>query len=197
MRLVSHLVAGLAFSFLGTSAHAFDLNDCIIKGMKGVGSDLAAAQVRYACNQKRLEARKVRLAALYKEYGEALDIESIEQASNFGTEQTGLHFLQVKNKSRDTVVTLLRLEVVPVSDNPYAKYVPGYTGPSCDQSKSRKFAYSVTLKAFETLKLVYPSTAQSECLSIVSALGRAASWKDVSFSSSAKPDDRDPFADIE
>jgi hypothetical protein len=179
------------------SAHAFNLNDCIINGMKGVGSDVAAAQVRYACNQKRLEARKLRLAALSKEYGEALETESIEQASSFGTEQTGLHSLQVKNKNRDTVVTLLRLEVVPVSDNPFDKFAPGYVGPKCDKSKSRTYAYSVTLKAFGTLKLVYPSTAQSECLSIVSALGRAASWRDVSFSSSAKPDDKDPFADIE
>lgn len=187
MKTVAFSVHWLALTLSSPAVQAFDVNDCIINGMKGVSSDMAARQVRYACDQKRLEARKLRVAALTKEYGDALEIESIEQAPNFGAEQAGMHFIQVRNKNPDKAVKLLRLEVAPA--------IVG--GAACDMTKSRRYSYSVTMKAFEALNLVYPSTAQTECLSIVAAYGRASSWRDVSFSFSAKPDDSDPFADIE
>lgn len=173
---------------VGLANAAFDLNDCIINGMKGVSSDTAARQVRYACDQKNLSHKQQLQDELLKEFGEVLDTETLEKDKYFKVEEPGFNSIRYTNKSADKTVSFVRLEVVPA---------PGGPETLCDMSKRRVYAYKVTMKPHADVKLIYPSSATSNCLNALVVLGRPPSWKDVSFSSSAKPVDKDPFAGLE
>ena len=170
------------------AAHSFDLNDCIINGMKGVSSDAAARQVRYACDQKHKAFKQERIEQLLKEFGEPLDVEVIEAGKYYEVEEPGFYSTQYSNKSNEKTVTFIRLEVVPA---------PGGAGTSCDFTKRRVHAYKVTLKPRAAMKLVYPSPYPSNCVNALAVLGRAPSWMDVSLSSAARPSNKDPFAGLD
>lgn len=170
------------------AADSFNVNDCIINGMKGVSSDTAARQVRYACDQKKYEFKAQRLEALSKEFGEPVEIETLEADKNFDLEGPGRYSTSLTNKSPERVVTFVRLEVTPA---------PGGAGTVCDTEKRRVYTYQIALKPRASIKLVYPSSVPYHCIRPVLALGRAPSWKDVSFSSSASPSEKDPFAGLE
>jgi hypothetical protein len=180
------VAAGLTLAF--GSAHSFDLNDCIINGMKGVSSDLAARAVNNACNQKQRAFKDARMVQLVKEYGEPLDVEMLEADRHYVVEGPGLYSMRFLNKSSEKTVTFIRLEVVPA---------PGGPGTDCDTTKRRVYAYKVTVKPLASIKIIYPSVVPSNCVSTRVALGRTPTWKDVSFSSSAKPIDKDPFAEVD
>jgi hypothetical protein len=156
--------------------------------MKGVSSDMAARQVRYACDQKYKAYKQERLEQLSKEFGEPLEVDVIEADKYYNAEEPGFYSMQYFNKSNEKTVTFVRLEVVPA---------PGGPGTECDLAKRRVHAYKVTLKPRATIKLIYPSSAPSNCLAPLVVLARAPSWKDVSFSSSAKPSDKDPFLGLD
>lgn len=181
LALTLFLSAGLAHA-------AFDLNDCIINGMKGVSSDVAARQVRYACDQKHQELKRQRQDELSIEFGEPVDVVTFEMDKYTNIEEPGFNSMRYTNKSPDKTVTFVRLEVVPAPDGP---------GTSCDVSKRRVYAYKVTMKPRTDVKLIYPASASSNCLTPLVVLGRTPSWKDVSFSSSVKPIDKDPFAGLD
>lgn len=179
------LLAATFGTFLMTSsASAFDLNDCIINGMKGVSSDVAARQVRYACDQKQRAYVAERRLKFEQEFGEALGTEFIELASSFDLAGPGKHSIQVRSKEASKAVTLIRLEVVPA---------PGGAGTTCDMPKGRVFAYKVMLKPTQRVRLIYPSAGESNCVSVVSANARPARWTDVAFSSTADPMSKDPL----
>lgn len=179
------LFAAILSTFLMTnSASAFDLNDCIINGMKGVSSDVAARQVRYACDQKERAYIAERRLKFEQEFGEALGSELLELASSFEFAGPGKHSIQVTSKESSKAVTLIRLEVAPA---------PGGAGTTCDRAKSRVFAYKVMLKPAQRVKLVYPSAGDSNCVSVASANSRLAKWTDIAFSSTADPMPKDPL----
>lgn len=179
------LLAAIFGTFLMTSsASAFDLNDCIINGMKGVSSDVAARQVRYACDQKQRAYVAERQLKFEQEFGEALDTELLELATHFELAGAGKHSIQVTSKESSKAVTLIRLEVAPTPAGP---------GKACDPTKSRVFAYKVMLKPTQKVRLVYQSAGDSNCISVVSANARPAKWSDVAFSSSADPMPKDPL----
>lgn len=170
------------------AALAFDLHDCIINGMKGVSSDMAARQVRYACDQKYKEYKQQRLEQLSKEFGEVVDVDTVEAGKFYSVEEPGFYSMLYTNKSSEKTVTFLRVEVIPA---------PGGPGTDCEISKRRVFAYKVSVKPRASIKLVYPSPNPSNCVTPLVVLARVPSWKDVSFSSSAKPSDKDPFAGLD
>ena len=182
------VLAAIFGTFLMTSsALAFDLNDCIINGMKGVSSDVAARQVRYACDQKQRAHVAERRLKFEQEFGEPLSTDLLEEAPHFELAGAGKHSIQVTSKEPSKAVTLIRLEVTPAPAGP---------GTACDPTRSRVFAYKVMLKPAQKVRLVYPSTADLNCLSVVSANARPTKWSDVAFSSSADPMPRDPFEEL-
>ena len=178
----------IGLSLVAEGALSFDLNDCIISGMKGVSSDIAARQVRYACDQKRLAFRQARLDQISQEFGEPLEADALEEGKYYNVEEPGFYSMQYLNKSKEMTVTLIRLAVSPA---------PGGPDTNCDPTRRRVHTYKVTLKPRATVKLVYPSSVPSNCTAITLVLARPPSWKDVSFSSSAKPSDRDPFVGLD
>lgn len=167
---------------------AFDLNDCIINGMKGVSSDIAARQVRYACDQKSKEYKQQRLELLAREFGEVVDVDTVEGGKFYEVEAPGFYSMLYTNKSAEMTVTFLRVEVVPA---------PGGPGTNCDMTKRRVFAYKVSIKPGASTKLIYPSAHPSNCVTPLVVLARVPSWKDISFSSSARPSEKDPFAGLD
>lgn len=171
-----------------SSVLAFDLNDCIINGMKGVSSDIAARQVRYACDQKHKTYKQGQLDRLSKEFGDVVEIDTLKAAKYSDLEGPGFQSMLYTNESGDKTVTFVRLAVTPAPLGP---------GTACDASKRRVFAYKVTVKPLDTIKLIYPAPALAICLEPLVVIARTPSWKDVSFSSSAKPSDKDPFADLD
>lgn len=168
-------------------ALAFDLNDCIINGMKGVSSDVAARQVRYACDQKHRAHVTERRLKFEQEFGESLSTDLLEMAPHFELAGAGKHSIHVTSKEPSRAVTLIRLEVTPAPAGP---------GKACDPTRSRVFAYKVMVKPAQRVRLVFPSTADSNCLSIDSANARPTKWSDVAFSSSADPMPKDPFEEL-
>ena len=182
----STLVASALFLSVGlTNAAAFDVNDCIINGMKGVSSDIAARQVRLACDQKNVSYKRQIETELSKAFGDVMDAATLEGDKYFVIEEPGFHSMQYTNTNVDKTVTYVRLEVVPAPGSP--------PDSPCDRSKRRVFAYKITMKPRTTIKLIYPAQASANCLRLVGVVGRAPSWKDVSFSSSAKPAETDPY----
>jgi hypothetical protein len=178
------LAATLGLFLVTSSASAFDLNDCIINGMRGVSSDVAARQVRYACDQKQRAYVAERRLKFEQEFGEALGTELLDLASTFDLAGPGKQSIQVTSKEPSKAVTLIRLEVAPA---------PGGAGATCDFTKSRVFAYKVMLKPTQRVRLIYPSVADSNCISLISANARPIKWTDVAFSSTADPMPKDPL----
>ncbi len=183
-------VVTLALALIHGTVYAFDLNDCIINGMKGVSSDVAARQIRWACEQKDQEYKKQRTQQLLRDYGSPLDTEALKMEKNWAFDEIGFHSMEFINTTSDRTVTYVRLSVAPAPNSP--------PGAPCDPSKERIHAYTITLKPGARIKLIYPSSVEKgECISLKGALGRPTSWKDVSFFSSAKPADNDPLAGLD
>lgn len=172
----------------GLAHAAFDVNDCIINGMKGVSSDRAAAQIRYACDQKNKSYKQQLRDELAMEFGEILSIENLDMEKHTNAEDTGFNSTRFTNKSPDKTVTYVLLELVPA---------PGGLGTSCDSTQRRTHSYKVTVKPGAAIKLVYPNPTPFYCLSVMAVMGRPPSWKDISFSASAKPSAKDPFAGLD
>ncbi len=172
-----------------TAAHSFDLNDCIINGMKGVSSDVAARQVRFACEQKNTAFKQARMECLMTDFGEPLELDTLVEPENYiEIAEPGFYSKKYLNSSNEKAVTFVRLEVMPAQGGP---------GTACDVSKRRVHAYKVMLKPRGIIKLIFPSSQPSNCVSRLVVIGRAPSWSDVSFSLSVKPTDKDPFSGID
>lgn len=180
------LSIGLALS--GSALYAappFDLNDCIIAGMRGVSSDAAARQIRYACDQKAKMDKQLREEEQVKVFGEDVEVELAELAKHYEVESAGLNSIVVKNKSAEQTLTYLRLSVTPVKVG---------APELCDFDKTRTYAYKVVIKPGASLKLIYPLNGNGvSCTRIGKAVARLATWKDTSFSFSTKPVDKDPY----
>lgn len=171
--MLKHLafVAPLTFAF--AQANAFDLNDCILNGMKGVSSDVAAQQIRYACNIKGIEEKNKKNEELKTEYGKAINIAILKDSEYYKIEEAGFHSMQYTNTSTDTTVTYVKLRI------------------GC--SDSIKYPYKIKLKPGESIALIYPASSTGNCIHVYEVFGRPSIWSDVSVFSSAKPLKIDPF----
>lgn len=168
-------------------ANDFSLSDCIINGLKGVSSDVAARLVRVACKEKQEEHRKEMMRALEQEYGDELDTTSIVMADHFATETTDSASIEITNPTKlpENTLTYVKLSVMPAA---------GENKP-CDQSRKTMYSYKLTLKPGDSIKLVFPIDAEAICTSIDAARGRPSAWQDFSLLGSVKPLDKDPFDD--
>lgn len=182
--MIRSVFLAVGLGLVAFTVHSFDLNDCIINGMKGISSDTAASQVRFACNQKNKAYKDARIENLMKEFGEEMEVALLEEDKYYAVEEPGFYSIKYTNKSNGKAVTFVRLEVVPA---------PGGAGTACDFDKRRVHAYRVMLKPGASTKLIYPSSFSANCISPLVVLGRVPTWKDVSFSSSARPASKDPF----
>ena len=182
--MIRSIFLALSFSLItATSNAAFDVNDCVINGMKGVTSDLAAREVRVACNQKNKEYRSQLIEDLSKEYGQDLGLNTLEQVKDEGTTMVGFQSATFVNTNTTQTVTLIRIGIGESA------------GPTCFGWGLHTLAYRVTMKPLSKLQLVYPNSAPTSCIRLTTVLGRPLShWKDISVFSTVKPMDRDPWA---
>lgn len=178
--MIRAVMFGVITGLSATTAQAFDYNDCILQGMKGVSGDAAVAAVRNACRQKSSDATE----ASERKFGESIETDFLSLAGAYSDEGPGQRSIVIQNKHPRYVVTFLRLSIYPA---------PGGPGTPCDGTKVKYLPYKLTLKAQQSTKLVYPSASKSECLLVAYALAREPSWTDVSLSSSVQPLDRDPI----
>jgi hypothetical protein len=181
----AHIIALMHITFLlGIgSANAFSVTDCVLGGMKGVSSDVAARQIRWACDQKYQEHKRKRL----QEFGEILERSSFIKAPNWDHEGPGFHKIQFTNGNSDKTITYVRLRVAPAEDQ---------EGP-CDTGKAKRHAYKLFIKPGATISFAYPSTNKSECINVDMVVGRPPSWRDLSLSSLARPEDSDPLTEFD
>lgn len=184
--MIRPLIFALPLLVAFNEAQAFDVNDCILNGMKGVSSDVAARQIRQACLEKGNEAKRKKRAAAAKEFGEAIDTATLKPLGNhFSVKEPGFHSSDYENTSTDRTLTYVQISVAPSSE-----------GAGCDYTNARKHAYKIKLKPRETMSFLYPSSAQVDCIAVESVYARPPTWSDISVFSSSKPLDKDPFADF-
>lgn len=176
----------LAAIIFNGNVFAFSINDCLINGLKGVSSDLAVRQIRFACQQKYEEFKRRRLRELSKDFGDIIEATTIEQAGYWILEEAGVHSIEITNKNSDKTITYMRLFVIPAQ-----KDMP------CDDSKKKVYAYKITIKPQGKIKLIYPSSDVSECIIPDIIMARSKNWKDISLLSSSKPIENDPFEDLQ
>jgi len=122
-------LCGIAVAALGVhlGAKATDVDDCVLNGLKGVNSDVAARMVRQSCENKVADQRRQKNAA---KYGEKID-ERLT-LSNWDSDYA-------KNAVKVTVTNDLRQTVT------YAELsisLPMSNG-SCPYPDNRKHLYSV------------------------------------------------------
>lgn len=180
------LFVALAVAIIQDCAFAFSMNDCILEGMKGVSSDIAARMVKQACEEKANEARQKNVAALVKEFGDPIAPESVSLAANYSRE-SGRHVsIQATNnvKNGDQTIRYIKLSVAPVED--------GF----CATWKRTVFAYKLTLTPGSSIKLQAsaPNT-EDVCFEILAVRGTSAGWSDFSIAGTIEPMGKDPFAD--
>ena len=164
-------VTPLIFAF--SQANAFDVNECILNGMKGVSSDFAAQQIRQSCIKKGNEAKRKKREALEDEHGKPIDIAILKPRKYYNDEGNGFHSMEYTNTSAHTTVTYVKLDV------------------AC--SDSIKYPYKIKLKPGATISLIFPDSTTGYCIHVDEAYGRPSVWSDVSVFSSAKPLETDPF----
>ena len=176
------LALSAILSVLSPSVFAFDLNDCIINGMKGVSNDTAARQIRNACDQKSKEEKRKVLEKLSKEYGDIIDNEF------FHNELRGDSKARYRNESNDKVITFVRLAVWPRPDG---------AGTPCQPDGRTDYFFKPGLKPRGFIQLDYPFSTPTDCRAIWAVMGRTSTWTDISLFSSVSPIDRSPFSESE
>lgn len=165
-------------------ALASPYEDCILQNMKGVQERLAAIEVRKACQKKYVDYKRERV----REFGELLETASFKHAERWEIDSPGFHAMQFTNLNRDKTITYARISVAPAEDG----------GKPCDVNKEKVYAYRLSVKPNQSVRLIYPSSAsKAECINVQGVLGRAPSWRDVSFSSSITPAAKDPLGDVD
>lgn len=167
---------------------AFDINDCIINGMKGVSSDAAARQIRYACDQKlkafEQKTTEQNAKEFAKEYGEVLDSDSLEEKGGRAADKPGFQSVMFVNKNSGKTITYLRLAIAPDLQK----------GMGCDYRSYRYVAYKLLLRPNAGMRLIVPVTTEFNCISVDQSYGREPSYKDlIGFIVSGKPESVDPL----
>lgn len=155
--------------------------------MKGVSSDVAARQVRMACQSKKDEYKKGIAKTLEREYGELIANDKMLKSKYYEEEGAGFSSMQYTNQTTNKTITFIRLRIAPAPAS----------GAQCDFSKQFFHTYRVKVKPRDNISLVYPSPTGSDCVDLVTVRGLPTSWSDVSFSSKAQPLANDPFADVD
>ena len=150
---------------LSCAVHGFDVNECILQGMKGVNSDAAARGVYLACQQKLTALERERQEAFAKESGEAVAPSIVTLDQHF-VERPGFNSMAAMNRSADKVVTYIRISVT-TSENGKCDGLMQYMAPD--------YAYQVIIPPGETVRLVYPA---GDCIDVELVYARPRKWAD-------------------
>ena len=181
------------------SVSAYD--DCVINGVKGVSSDIAARLVAQSCKNKIAEAKKLKAAA----FGSALSQDEFVYVSGKGSVQShddGYYSQVIKNRSPFKTITYVALNI---KDGDYydwkSKATINFFDPDIlkwQADRSHTYFYKLTLTPESEVRLMFrnPRT-DSFYAEVVTVLGREAKWSDKistsSFSKNIKPELNDPL----
>ncbi|MBI4937093.1 MAG: hypothetical protein HY846_02530 [Nitrosomonadales bacterium] len=203
MRFQAALITGTALILFSRIALAETYDDCVLNGMKGVSSDVAARLVAQSCRNKIAETRKAKVTA----FGSTLSEDEFAYVSGKDSVQTheDSYLSQVlKNKSSFKSITYVALSI---KDGDYFDYKEAkWGGVSIDSEgrtkweneRSHTYFYKLSLKPGNEVRLMFrkPRT-DSFYAEVTTVLGREAKWSDTistsAFSSNVKPEPKDPL----
>lgn len=173
MKKTALALTAIVWATVQIPSYAEDLDTCLINGLKGVSSDMAAKMVRQACENRVGAQRKQQLAA---KYGERVDVEldHMQTVYDRAISASKVTFA-VKNNSQQTVL--------------YAEL--GMSAPTgkgdCPWTHTRKWLYQVKIKPDATALLVVPDGASlfdkagRTCMTARAVRAREPSLLDISF----------------
>lgn len=168
-RLLLSLTA-VIFTVCPHHALAEDLDSCLISGLRGVSSDVAARMVRQACENKIDNQRR---QSLLMKYGEALDSELTYVAYESDYSKNSLKVTVRNDLSRTVTYAELGISM------PTAK-------GECPYLHTRKYLYAVKVKPGASTDLIVPegTSLQSKefriCVTARAVRGREPSILDIS-----------------
>lgn len=148
-----------------SATRAGPLEDCVLAGLRGVQSDVAARMVKQACETKARDEKSARNARIYGNViREPLTIEAIQHGP------AGVA-LRVRN---ETTLTITYVE---------AKWSKATAAGQCSPSFDEKSVYQTELKPGVSVQLRLPSAASfksaDKLCAVATALhGRPKSWTD-------------------
>lgn len=168
-------------------------DDCIISGMKGVSSDLAAKLVATACKRKAYDERERKRLS----FGVAIDSRYYGLNESPSLDSDGLYSQEFENRHSSQTIAYVVLSVSEVqSDSPNkSKY-------SLESFRwSRAYYYKLALKPGRTIRLKFPRpetegfNGERFVTSVYAAIGREARLADSAryFDKVAVPELDDPL----
>jgi hypothetical protein len=186
--ILSLLPIVLLLIFASLPAYAekdFDVNDCIIDGMKGVASDAAAKMIKEACERKQQERPEWRVEQYMKQLGKVVDANSLTITALSTDEEAGFHSLVVRNNDPDRIVTFIRIKATPA---PIA-------GKECDYLQTKFEVFRVAIRPGGSAKLLYPNRGgQESCVVLVTVFARQPEKTDIPSLAPVKALSRDPLS---
>lgn len=193
------------------TAHADEYDDCILKGMKGVSSDVGARLVAEACRNKVDEPKRAKQRAKRERFGSKLNESEYKIGNSYMSSGGGYISLTLQNTSSSKTLTYVELTV---KDGDYYDYKGPKNPPPNDRmpwevieeddwskwtrERTHTYYFKLTLKPGKEIRLMFPDTRTKSFYSeITTALGREAKWTDaastISFSDRIKPELQDPL----
>ena len=173
--------------FICFSAHAqkvFDVNDCIIDGLKGVANDAAAKMVKEACERKAQERPEWKVEQYRKQLGTVVNSDILEIFGLSTDEEIGFHSFLARNTDPVRTVTFLRIKATPA---PIA-------GKECDFLQTKFETFRVTIQPGAIAKLLYPNRGgQESCVMLITVFARDSAPTDKPSLAPVKALPRDPL----
>lgn len=172
-----------------THSMAFDVNDCILEGLRGVTSDRAAAYINKACLAKQEAYRQQQMQLLTQEYGESIRPDYV-LVGDYVAESEGVGSVQVTFASEMAAKVLGYVALsVAVGGGGWCKF------DFETNALETTYVYKLAVKPGGSARLIFPYKAGGACVQIAAARARKSTWREVSTSSPVKPLEKDPFAD--
>jgi hypothetical protein len=189
MNIYVKAVGLICFAFLSFKSFASDLDNCVLNGLKGVNSDIAARMVRQACENKVNEQRN---AELFAKFGDRLDdpMDVVTWAAVWQGETLNV-LATLRNLSSQTAL-YVELGVATPDEKDKCPYSGGYR---------KKFLYQVKLKPDSVGTFVVPNGAAYRkriggglCMSANVVRARSPKFTDVSLGTFSPLSDREVLA---
>ncbi len=189
-------------------------DDCVLGGMKGISSDVAAKSVTQACRNKFNETRKSRES----EFGETILENEYDFKVGYNSEIDGFLVTTLKNtssyktityvslvmrnidfyeyKGKDAIRTLeslldkRTLEKLPLEKNDYSQSKVDW-----EKERTTKIYYKLTLKPGQEIKLLYRKPrVKTFYPDIETVMAREKKWSDtILVGGTLKPEPKNPL----
>lgn len=183
-RQFSTAVVLITLSNITMSQQNFDVNDCIISGMKGIASDSAARMVKEACERKQQEQPEWKVNEYMKQLGAVAAGITIELVEFSFSEAPGFHSATYRNTDSEKSVTFIRLKVTPGPA----------LGQDCDYTETKFEVFRVSVPPGKQIKLIYPSRGGNvSCTTLTTVFAREALATDVPSPRAVKALAKDPL----